>query len=75
MDHPSAEVDLTESIEVMLGVKPQLYKVFILNRMGCIGCAFSKFHTLLDACEIYQLDKRSVLRQARDLLKGEETQA
>jgi hybrid cluster-associated redox disulfide protein len=75
MDHPTADVDLTASIEIMLGANPQLYKVFISNQMGCIGCAFSKFHTLMDACEIHQLDSRSVLGQVRDLLEGEETQA
>lgn len=32
---------------------PTLAQVFIAYRLACIGCDFTKFHTLEDAARIY----------------------
>ena len=72
MVDPSAEDTLEAPIEVVLGKWPKASRVFISNRMGCIGCAFAKFHSLYDACEIYQLDKENVLGQIQELLHRNE---
>jgi len=69
MDKATSDESLEAPIEVILGKWPKVSPVFISNRMGCIGCAFAKFHTLQDACEIYQLDKGSLIDQVRDLLR------
>jgi hybrid cluster-associated redox disulfide protein len=47
---------------------PRASRIFIHNRMGCVGCAFARFHTLKDAIEIYQLEEERFLREVRDLL-------
>jgi hybrid cluster-associated redox disulfide protein len=32
---------------------PTLSQIFIAYRMACVGCDFSKFHTVEDAARIY----------------------
>jgi hybrid cluster-associated redox disulfide protein len=67
MNKPSMDGVLDDTIEGILGRWPKVSQIFINNRMGCIGCAFAKFHTLQDACDIYQLDMGNILEQMRDL--------
>ena len=69
MDEPTVEKQLEAPIESILGKWPKASRVFISNRMGCVGCSFAKFHTVQDACEIYQLDKGLVLGQMQGLLR------
>ena len=69
MDKPTVDETLDAPIAVILGKWPKMSQVFISNRMGCIGCAFAKFHTLQDACEAYQLDKGRLIGQMRDLIR------
>jgi hybrid cluster-associated redox disulfide protein len=72
MDNQTTTGHLEAPIEVILEKWPKISRIFISNRMGCIGCSFAKFHTLYDACEIYQLDKGYILGQIQDLLKMKE---
>jgi len=74
MDDATERAYLEAPIEVILGKWPKVARVFISNRTGCIGCAFAKFHTLYDACEIYQLDCENILGQIQNLLNTEEEQ-
>jgi hybrid cluster-associated redox disulfide protein len=55
-------------IAILLNRYPQVSQVFIRNRMGCIGCAFSRFHTLKDAIEIYPFEEETLLGEVWDLL-------
>jgi hybrid cluster-associated redox disulfide protein len=66
---PRAEI-LHIPVAFILASYPQTSQVFIRNRMGCIGCAFSRFHTLKDVIEIYQLDEEKALREIQDLLNS-----
>ena len=68
MKEPSVTDILYTPIAIILNRYPQVSQVFILNRMGCIGCAFSRFHTLKDAIEIYELEEEMFLGEVRDLL-------
>ena len=68
MDEPTVDEQLEAPIESILGKWPKVSRVLINNRMGCIGCPFSKFHTLHEACEIYQLDAGNIVGQMKDLL-------
>ena len=68
MDNPTADRHLEAPIEVILEKWPKVSRVFISNRMGCIGCSFAKFHTLHEACEIYQLDEGNIVGKVKDLL-------
>jgi len=69
MDKPTVDESLDAPIAVILGKWPKASQVFISNRMGCIGCAFAKFHTLQDASEAYQLDQGRLIGQIRDLIR------
>jgi hybrid cluster-associated redox disulfide protein len=68
MIKPAVDEPLDTPIEVILGMWPEVSQIFIRNRMGCIGCAFAKFHTLRDAFEIYQLDEVRITGQMRELI-------
>jgi hybrid cluster-associated redox disulfide protein len=57
-------------IAILLDSYPRASQIFIHNRMGCVGCAFARFHTLKDAIEIYQLEEETFLREVWDLLGG-----
>lgn len=35
---------------------PKLAEVFINHGMACVGCVFSRFHTLAEVANVYQLD-------------------
>jgi hybrid cluster-associated redox disulfide protein len=65
---PSVTDILHTPIAIILNCYPQVSQVFIRNRMGCIGCAFSRFHTLKDAIEIYKLDEETFFGEVWDLL-------
>ena len=67
MKKPAVADILHVPIAVILTSHPQASHVFIRNRMWCIGCAFSKFHTLKDVIEIYQLDEETLLGEVKDL--------
>jgi hybrid cluster-associated redox disulfide protein len=68
MNNSMTEADWDVPIETVLEKWPKVSQVFISNRMSCIGCPFSKFHTLQDAREIYQLDKRVIFRQMQEAI-------
>lgn len=68
MDKPPVDDHLSAPIAVILGRWPGASRIFIQNRMGCIGCAFAKYHTLQDAFAIYQLDKEALIGQMRVLM-------
>ena len=72
MDQPTVDESLDAAIASMLVKWPKMSHVFINNHMGCIGCAFARFHTLQDACDAYQLDKGSLVDQMRDCLRTQD---
>jgi hybrid cluster-associated redox disulfide protein len=69
MDSTIDETVLNVPVEVMLEKWPGISRVFINYRMSCIGCPFSKFHTLQDTCEIYQLDAKVLLGQVQERIE------
>jgi len=44
------------TIEVILNRVPKLAEVFNAHGMACVGCVFSRFHTLVDVAAAYELD-------------------
>jgi hypothetical protein len=51
------------SVARLLRQRPQLVRIFIAHHMACPGCAFSRYHSLERALEIYSLPC-SVFREA-----------
>jgi len=67
MNDPGMAGILHTPIATLLSRYPQVSRVIIRHRMGCVGCAFSKFHSLHDALEIYQLQQEPFLTEIRNL--------
>jgi hypothetical protein len=59
------EPALAWSVARLLRQRPQLVRLFITHHMACPGCAFSPYHSLERALEIYSLP-RSTFREALD---------
>ena len=61
LDDPDLELD------VLMHIWPATIGVFLSHHMLCVGCMVSPFHTVIDACQEYNLDEdafRAELRQA-----------
>jgi hybrid cluster-associated redox disulfide protein len=48
--HPQVTVD------DLLSRYPQTARYFIVQGMACIGCVISRFHTLAEIADVYQVD-------------------
>lgn len=44
---------------------PQTIPVFMRHGMLCVGCLVSPFHTIMDACQEYDLDETAFLQELR----------
>ena len=53
----SRRVAAAALIDDLLNSCPKLAEIFNEHGMACVGCAFSRFHTVADAAWIYQLDE------------------
>ena len=74
MNDPGMAGILHAPIATLLSRYPQVSRVIIHHRMGCVGCAFSKFHSLHDALEIYQLQQEPFLTEIRNLIGVKDSQ-
>ena len=54
-------MEATTIIDRLLNSCPKLAEVFNGHGMACVGCVFSRFHTIADAATIYQLDPSRLL--------------
>jgi hybrid cluster-associated redox disulfide protein len=43
-------------LEALMTLWPQTIPVFLRHKMLCVGCLVAPFHTVLDACQEYDLD-------------------
>jgi hybrid cluster-associated redox disulfide protein len=67
--NPSGRDESVRSLTIkrLLQEQPQLTRLFIMHRMACPGCEFSRFHSLGQALEIHALPLepfRSAMQQA-----------
>jgi hybrid cluster-associated redox disulfide protein len=46
-------------------------RVFLIHRMGCVGCPIACFHTVRDACAEHRIDERVFLADLRAAVAGE----
>lgn len=51
---------------------PTTIRVFINNRMLCIGCPIGIFHTVKDACEAHDRDEENVTRELLAAMRDED---
>ena len=51
---------------------PATIRVFIRNRMLCIGCPIGVFHTVKDACDAHCLDRETFARELLAAMKSDD---
>ena len=44
---------------------PQTVPVFLRHKMLCVGCLICPFHTILDACTEYHLDRDAFVAELK----------
>ena len=69
-DIHSSEDLLHAKIALILERFPYLAETFIAYRLACVGCSFSRFHTLQQAIEIYHLQDTQFFKTIRELIGG-----
>jgi hybrid cluster-associated redox disulfide protein len=57
----SPPFDADTLIESVVDRFPKLAEVFNEYGMACVGCVFSRFHSLADAAPIYHLDVNALI--------------
>jgi hybrid cluster-associated redox disulfide protein len=68
MRHQSIE-DPDLPLDTLMSLWPQTLAVFLRHRMFCVGCLVNPFHTVIEACQEYDLDEvafRAELQAAVD---------
>ncbi|MBB3705692.1 MULTISPECIES: DUF1858 domain-containing protein [Aminobacter] len=59
----SKRFDPDLAVDDVMKLWPNTIRVFLANRMLCVGCPIGSFHTVSDACREYELDETSFLNQ------------
>lgn len=54
---------------------PATVPVFIAHGMLCVGCLIGPFHSLLDACNVYEIDPETLLLELRAVVRAAAAQA
>ena len=56
-------IDSKTLIDTLLDRYPKLAEVFNAHGLSCVGCVFSRFHSLGDAATIYHLDEKYLINE------------
>jgi hybrid cluster-associated redox disulfide protein len=64
-----ASITATTTIDDLVTNHPASAQVFIRRRMHCVGCEVDRFHTIADACRIYDQPLTRVLAELRRVAK------
>lgn len=54
---PPLTIDPEMTVDEIMRRWPATIRVFIRNRMLCIGCPIGVFHTVKDACDAHRIDE------------------
>ena len=57
------DIDPNMTVDEIMRRWPATIRVFIRNRMLCIGCPIGVFHTVFDACESHRVDLESFSKE------------
>lgn len=65
-------IDPTMTVDEIMRRWPATIRVFIRNRMLCIGCPIGIFHTVKDACEAHHLDEDAFSRELLTAMRSDD---
>lgn len=57
-------------VDALLTRHPEAASVFVANRMACVGCAISGFHTLAEVAAIYNIDIGTLLQKLERVISS-----
>ncbi len=57
-------------LQVLFDRWPALAAVFLSHRMLCFGCPIAPFHTIVDACQEYDLEETRFRRELRAVVQA-----
>lgn len=64
-------IDPSMTVDEIMVRWPGTIRVFIRNRMLCIGCPIGVFHAVADACAAHGLDEESFSRELLAAVRGD----
>ncbi|QYX56207.1 DUF1858 domain-containing protein [Roseovarius sp. SCSIO 43702] len=50
---------------------PQTIGVFLRHQMLCVGCLVGPFHTVMDACDEYNLDEDAFYAELKEAIEAD----
>jgi hybrid cluster-associated redox disulfide protein len=65
-------IDPNMTVDEIMRRWPATIRVFIRNRMLCIGCPIGIFHTVRDACEAHDLEEESFSRELLAAMRADD---
>lgn len=60
-----SEITLEKPIDTVMRECPKTVAVLMKHKIHCVGCAFSRHHTVRDAAEEHGVDARELIRLLR----------
>ena len=66
-----AAIDPNMTVDEIMRRWPATIRVFIGNRMLCIGCPIGVFHTVKDACRAHDLDEDHIAQQLLSAMQND----
>jgi hybrid cluster-associated redox disulfide protein len=66
------DIDPSMSVDEIMRRWPATIRVFIRNRMLCIGCPIGVFHSVRDACEAHNLDEEYFSRELLAAMRADD---
>ena len=52
-------------VDDVMREKPETIRVFLANKMHCVGCPIGTFHTIDDACREHGIDRAAFIEALR----------
>nr|WP_052017424.1 DUF1858 domain-containing protein [Nitratireductor aquibiodomus] len=68
---PPLTIDPVMTVDEIMRRWPATIRVFIRNRMLCIGCPIGIFHTVKDACDAHRIDEETFSRELLAAMKSD----
>ena len=69
---PPLTIDPVMTVDEIMRRWPETIRVFIRNRMLCIGCPIGIFHTVKDACDAHRIDEKTFSRELLAAMKSDD---
>ena len=69
---PPLTIDPEMTVDEIMRRWPATIRVFIRNRMLCIGCPIGVFHIVKDACDAHRLDEEAFARELLAAMKSDD---